>query len=395
MAIEIREAIDPMMRERVFRFRYDVHVRELGKGGPGVDHEAGTIIDPGDEGAALFFAEEEGRIVGCGRTNFGVEGPIPENYRAWFKTGPAETHLGTERVSVTSRLMVDPTYRGRTLASLLVMNMYQRAVEHGVITDFIMCEPNLLRLYYRLGYRQHLPPIRPVGPGMRVPLVLTVQDWQHLIRVESPFAMLLAPQDDDAGEMAEQLTRMYPDFDANAPCLKGDLRTVWAHLADGLTRSRRPTLMRGLSEAQVDRVLGSAAGLAVATGEVIRHREERRPGLGVLLEGRMGVGLPTGDGWHWLEILGPGDVFGEPEAINEGRATDLVALEDSRAALLSENLLERTTRKDPELAILLQRNLVGILRQRVDDLHRRGAAWVLQTRERLVREQTIPPISGL
>jgi CRP-like cAMP-binding protein len=112
----------------------------------------------------------------------------------------------------------------------------------------------------------------------------------------------------------------------------------------------------------------------------------------VILSGAVGVGLPTGDGHHFLEILQPGDVFGESSpAPASGRATDLVALEPTRTVMLPPDLLERLERDDPALAFRLARNLVTVLRQRVDDLHARGAEWMRRERRQLERDQTIPP----
>lgn len=397
MAIEIREANDDETRERVYRFRYAVHVVELGKDGPGVDHEREILRDEADDGATIFYAEEEGRIVGTARVNAGRDGPIPPLLREWFDTEPLERAVGRERLTITGRLMVDPAFRGRTLASLLVMRLYDFGLQIGTDFNFCLTEPGLLRLYYRLGYRQYRSPIRPTGPGMRLPLVLCLRDQRHLVRVQSPFAMLLPPSRDDRGESAAVLARIYPGFVPASPYLQGDLRTLWARLADGLTRhAGRRTLLDGLTEDQIERVFALAAAVTFGAGEVIRHRRESRRGLGVVLSGRLGVGLPTHDGWHWVEILGPGDVFGETETPPaEGRAADLVALEPTQTALLSENLIARTAHAEPELALRLTHNLAAVLAQRVDDLHRRSVAWAVQDRERLTREHTIPPIREL
>ncbi len=391
MGIEIRRVTDEDTRAAAFRFRYEVHVGELGKDGHGVDHVHRVLHDEADEEATLFVAEDEGKIVGTARVNAGREGQLPAPYHEWMELGPAVEAVGAERISVTSRLMVDPAYRGRTLASLLVMHLYQHGVQKGLDLDFCIAEPGLLRSYYRLGYRTYRPAIRPAGPGMRVPLALTLRDRQHLTGVSSPFAMLLPAKLDDHGAGAQVMAERYAGFEAEAPRLKGDLRTLWANLADALTRSSRRTLLDGLETAEADRVLGLAAGLRFEEGDLIRARDESHSGLGVVLSGRVGVGLPIEGGWHWLEVLGPGDVFGDPRGGDADRAVDLVCVEPARTALLSENLIEKIAHKDAPLAIRVSSNLIAVLRQRVDDLHRRGAAWVAHERQRLVRERTLPP----
>ncbi len=242
--------------QRVFRFRYDVHVGELGKAGPGVDHDRRVVRDDADDEAVVFIACEGENLVGTARVSHGALAPLPEIYRDWFCTGPAEAAIGHRRLTVTSRLMVDPAYRGRTLASLLVMRLYDWATRQGTDLDFCMAEPTLLRMYYRLGYRPYTAAVRPSGNGMRVPLVLAVRDRAHLVRVESPFAMLLPESLDDGGRCTRLLGDLYPEFAPDAPVLKGDVRTLWARYADALTRRSRRGLLDGLDEAQVDLVLG-------------------------------------------------------------------------------------------------------------------------------------------
>lgn len=374
VAIDIRVVSDEETRQRVFRFRYDVHVDELGKGGPGVCHETRTIHDQADEVCTLLVAVEEDRIVGTGRICHGSLAALPDQYREWFSTAGAEAVAGANRISVTSRLMVDPSYRGRTLASLLVMRIYDWAIKQGTDLDFCMAETPLLRMYYRLGYRTYKPAIRPGTDAIRVPLVLSLRDRAHLVKCDSPFAMLLPESLDDGGRNAKRLEAAYPEFASDAPVLKGDLRTLWARYADGLTRRARRGLLDGLDEAQVDHVLGRAAALPFARDELVRGRAEGGA-LGVVLSGRLGVGVPRDGGWHWVEILSPGDVFGDLEPLCGERHVELVALEPTQTALLSQNLVEKLSRTDASLAMRLSMNLVAVLRQRVDDLHRRGAAF--------------------
>ena len=374
MAIEISQVADEATRERIYRFRYDVHVGELGKGGPGVCHDTRTVRDAADDVGVLFVATEDDRIVGTARVCHGSLGGLPAPYRDWFLVDDVRETISEQRITITSRLMVDPGYRGRTLASLLVMRLYDWATRQGTDLEYCMAEPPLLRMYYRLGYRTYRSQLRPGTDGVRVPLVLAVRDRAHLIKVDSPFSMLLPESLDDGGRTAQQLEALYAGFEHDAPVLKGDLRTLWAQYADGLTRRARRGLLDGLDDAQIDVVLGRAAALRFEQGEVVRAREERGS-LGVVLAGRLGVGVPRGDGHHWVELLQPGDVFGDLEPDGAERHVELVALEPTRTALLSENLVEKLGRKDPALAMRLSMNLVAVLRQRVDDLHRRGAAF--------------------
>lgn len=398
MGITIHVAESQAERERIYAFRYTVHALELGKGGRGVDHARRRLTDEADEapGAVILYAEDDGRIVGTIRVNFGGSEGLPQSLRETYGVAALEARLGSSaRLSVTTRFMVDPAYRGRTLASLLVLRLYGLGLERGTLVDFCMCEVPLLRLYYRLGYREYRDAVRPDGIGLRVPLLLCLQDRAHLARVDSPFVHFLPASADDHGRAAGIAEQVYGAFRPTAPLQQGDLRTLWAGLADALTRSQRPrpTLLDGFSPAELDLVFARGAALHFGPRDLVQPGRELRAGLGVILSGSLGVGLPTGDGYHFLEILRPGDVFGEahtPPA--EGRASDLVALEDTRTVMLPADLIERLQQDHSLLAIRLAQNLVGVLRQRVDDLHRRSAEWIRRERNQLMRDQTIPPL---
>ena len=395
MAISIHVAETESERERVFALRYAIHAVELGKGGSGVDHARQRVTDEADRDAIILYAEDEARMVGTIRLNVGGMEGLPEVLRRTYDTAALECLLGPQRVSVTSRFVVDPAYRGRTLASLLVLRLYELGVNRGVKADFCMCEVPLLRLYYRLGYREYRDAFRPDGIGLRVPLLLCAQDRAHLIRVESPFGMVLPEAIDDGGRTARSALQAYPAFKSDGPLPQGDLRTLWAGIADALTRSAhpRPTLLDGFSEAEVDTIFARGASLHFQCEALVQPGGERRAGLGVLLEGSLGVGLHVGDGYHWLEILRPGDVFGEPSLPPAGgRATDLVALDRTRTVMLPADLIERLQKDRPELAARLSRNLVEVLRQRLDDLHRRSADWIRRERNIRTRENTLLPL---
>ena len=62
MTIRIFEATNQIQRDRIYHFRYGVHVVELGKLGPGIDHEHQMMTDECDQQATLVYAEDESAI---------------------------------------------------------------------------------------------------------------------------------------------------------------------------------------------------------------------------------------------------------------------------------------------------------------------------------------------
>jgi CRP-like cAMP-binding protein/GNAT superfamily N-acetyltransferase len=399
MTISIFEATGQAQRERIYRFRYGVHVVELGKIGPGVDHAHQKMTDACDRHATLLYAEDEsGEIVGTASTWFGDTAPFPERIKKTFATQVLEEEIGVQRLSATGRLMVDPKYRGRTLTSLLVMRLYQLALERGTQVDFCMCSLPLLRLYQHLGYRPYQQSsIRPDGVNLRVPLALCVKDRNHLAQVRSPFVRVLEKSASSLASKshysAASLQKVYGSDRAPIIHPTADIRALWAELADGITRCEqtRPNVFDGLSDEDRKALFARSTIHQFSKGELIKLGKERRRGLGVLLRGRLGVGIPVSDGHHWVEILDAGDVFGEIKLPpKDGRVADLVSIEPCAVVLLPDNIVERLEHTNPKLAMRLASNLLAVLRQRVDDMHRLTAENISKARKNNLSEKEEP-----
>ena len=385
MTISIYEARSERQKQRVFEFRYQIHFVELGKVSPSLNHELRQMTDECDEGATILYAEDEnGNIVGTATTIFGSKTTFPEQIIERFDLAVLENKISPEKLSVTGRLMVDPSYRGRTLTSLLVTRLYQLAIEHGTEFDFCMCSLPLLRLYQRLGYQTYQErTIRPDGVNLRVPLVLSVRDKQHLQKTKSPFLRILKSDSGRCTMPSDFIQQAYGSEPVVVPGLRVESRILWAQFADALTRSEhaRPNLFTGMSDSQREILLARSTVHRFAPGELVKLRNERRKGLGVILEGQLGVGIPLKEDHHWVEILKAGDVFGEVSLPpKDGRAVDLVSQEACSVVLLPDDIVERLEKSNPKLAMLLARNLVSVLRQRVDDMHRMTAEKIQTSR---------------
>ncbi len=189
MAIEIVQAVVPDVREAVFRFRYDIYVREMGRPQKDADHSRKRIEDALDETALLLAARDTGTgaVVGTVRTNVLGDGDIGVYAHLY-----GLQHLfAPERAttSITTRLMVERTKRGTVLAARLAAALYTYGLDRGVETDYIDCNAHLVPFFTHLGYL----PVRLISHpeyGIVTLLRLDLQDAAHLQRAGSPFAAL-------------------------------------------------------------------------------------------------------------------------------------------------------------------------------------------------------------
>jgi hypothetical protein len=158
MAIEIIDAADPAVREAVFRFRYDIYVREMRRQQKDADHHRGRVEDALDRTAVLLAARDtgSGRIVGTVRANI-VAGSDLGIYERLYGL---EHLTGDEReqTSITTRFMVERERRGTALVVQMARALFARGVAAGVTTDYIDCNEPLVPFFARLGYE----PLRPI-----------------------------------------------------------------------------------------------------------------------------------------------------------------------------------------------------------------------------------------
>lgn len=153
MAIEILDATDPDVREAVFRFRYDIYVREMRRRQKDADHDRGRVEDALDRTAVLLAARDSasGRIVGTARANVAGDTDLGVYERLYgLDTLNAEERGAT---SITTRFMVERERRGTVLAVQLARALFARGVDRGVRTDFIDCNEPLVPFFERLGYQ--------------------------------------------------------------------------------------------------------------------------------------------------------------------------------------------------------------------------------------------------
>lgn len=189
MPLTIRQAITEPDRQRVFRFRYEIYVEEMGRQQTYADHVARTIEEPFDTTGHLFLAEDEaGRIVGTLRTNFGRDTDF-DYYHALYGMDCVGRYA-PDRVSITTKLMIRLEFRGGTLAFRLCTACYRHNILQGILFDFIDCNPHLEDHFQRLGYRRYRSRIQHPEYGYVLPLVLPVTDLGHLESIGSPWARL-------------------------------------------------------------------------------------------------------------------------------------------------------------------------------------------------------------
>ena len=369
MFVRVRAPENEPEFEQLWRFRYETYAKDRRKGSYKLDHERRWIRDALDETARhLISVDREGAIVGCLRTSFGHETTFPEYLNEWMQYPRLAEVLGPDGFTYSSQLMVEPSLRGRTIASLLVLAQFRDGIKSTALVDTCCCELNLVHVYYSLGYRPYAPAFRIAGTGMRVPLVLCARDRDYLERVESPLRQFVDDRVEDHGETARKLAAAFPDF-VDPEFSPPGKKTTWAILAAGPgAEPENPTasLFAGIDQEALTELIGAHGHLRFKAQDTIYAKGEIERSAGLVLSGRVGVHVVPGADPHFIAVLGPGDVFGEMLSLGlSGRTAHLTVLEDAEVMLLPPDLIDRVGRKSAEMGFTVARNLCHVLAHRL------------------------------
>lgn len=190
VSIRVEQVTNAAVREQVYRFRYDIYVREMRRRQRYADDARQRIVDPLDGTGIVFAAidSRSGHVVGTARTNFLKHGRVPE-YERLYGIDQRRDLRATD-ASITTRLMVAPQYRRSIVTHQLVKALFVRALDEGVVADFIDCNDPHVPFFERLGYRR-VNQVEHDEYGCVNVMQITLADTAHLKSVGSPFFALV------------------------------------------------------------------------------------------------------------------------------------------------------------------------------------------------------------
>lgn len=370
--LRVGEATTADDKERLYRFRYDIYVEEMGKGGvAAADHDGRLLTDGYDQNARQFFVETGDHLTACLRIlmtgSRDGDTAIPPELGDLYHVKPFLEFSPGARISFTSRLMVAPGMRGSAALHLMLSQAYEVALEQGVLFDFCHCAPALVELYEHLGYRRYAPNFADPEVGYRVPLVLLLRDADHLRAIRSPFWRKLRDRpnlwhSDSVG------TWLRSEFPMSATVSEWllDEESFWEFMANKLLPVPRQDIpfLDGLNDDETRKVLRSGTILSAQANDTIIRAGEVGNELFVILSGLVEVrAAQTGKP---IAVFEPGQVFGEIAFItNTTRSADVIALDDTEILVVTQNWLKRMMVGSPELASKVLLNLSRILCERL------------------------------
>ena len=341
------------------RLRYDVYVREFGRGLPGADDEQGVLVEEEDGVSIHFAAYEDGEVVACLRLT-PVDALTPDSrWRANYDFSAFP--VSEEKMAVLSRLVVREDRRDTLLAPDLLAAAYDafRAADGELL--FLGCAANAVSLYEVMGFRRYKPGRVAADGGFRLPMVMITGDWTYFEAVKSPLFDNVQhfPPNVTLGDWFE--TR-FPEHahPASVRVLRREefLRSFAARMNDDSI-----PLLDDMEGEEKEHLFLAAGHLDAKSGESILTKGEIGNSMFLILDGAMEVRGESGGGHQRvLGTLGAGQLFGEGGFLmNNPRSADVVAITDSQLVVLDVDSFARLSEQWPTVALKVLRNLCRTL----------------------------------
>lgn len=355
---------NPLELQRVQGFRYAVLVGEHGFEGASVDHEKKTVADALDSTASHLFVLVDGKIVATMRMLPGSAAGDAPGLDAHYGLTDFEA-FPDKALSFTDRLVVAKEFAGSKIPSLLTAAAFKLSRGGGAMFDFTHTAPALVGLYEKLGYRRYTDNFDDGDLGLQVPMILVMDDLEHLAGLKSPFAGI-AREFPLRREAANWFRRTFPEACAHAAKSVRDEDKFWSYLTQQLNQNplHGIPLFSGLDYREALKFLRSSSVVKLRPEDTLMRHGDIGNEMYVLLSGIATVSTPDSDGA--LARFTRGAVLGEMAYLSASpRTATVTALDDCEVLVLSQATVKQFLATEPELAAKVLFNLSLILCERL------------------------------
>ena len=356
MTVEVFRAQSEQDREELFRFRYGVYVQEMGRYRRTADHQGGRLVEPEDIDSILYGArDEDGQVVGTSRLTLGAGGFSARQIEQ-YSLGSFLAEVPARLLAVGERLMVAPHLRGWAVASQLRGFAREDVEAGGVRLVFGACEPHLLSMNLSAGGRTYAEQnINSEEAGYLIPLVFLDGDTDGLAAAIGSVGGDGGPRLPRCIEAALARGEGVRSASVMAP---GE---YWRHVQGALERLGEQELhaFAGLDPAEARECIARSNIIECAPGDRVLMQGGSSQNLFLVLEGTLEVRHQG----RLVNVLGPGDVFGEMAFLLElPRQSDVYAATPGvRILSLSDGTLRKLMAEEPALAAKLLFNISRML----------------------------------
>lgn len=291
--IKIGIAVTPEEKRAIYHFRYQTYIEEMSKNITGADHANELLHDELDEWAFLLYAKKDEEVIATARVNIGTLTDFPSKLVDILSLKLFQrcyTQNDNPKFSYCAKLMVAPPHRSSPALYLMIAKCYELSVDNQVEFGYTACNFHLLRLYEQMGFHRYRKNFYDSGYGLLSPIVLAVNDIQHLRTVRSPLFRAARKRKEINTQVVESF---HEKFTKHSSIINSQIVTeeeLWSIVCNFLHQppTEAISILHGLSEIEAKKFLHSCGSLVQCdTGDIITNLGEISYSYDILLSGKL------------------------------------------------------------------------------------------------------------
>ncbi len=359
----VHEATDAKQRQQVLTFRNQVIIDEIGiVPTSGLAQQRRDEADR-DKAARHLFLTANSEVAGCLRL-YSADRLAPSKEMVEIYALRAFSAFGPEYLSFTDHMVIGKRWRGSQAPALMTAAAFKLARSAGAHFDFTYCPPALVGLYEKIGYRAYSDGYLQADEGLQVPMILVMDDVQHLQSINSPFAKLALLKKPDPS-IVQWFGSQFPEASGRPVKALRDEQYLWQYLTRQLHQNplHGIPLLDGLGYDEARRFLNNASVLVLRSGDRLARAGDMGNEAFVLLSGNVEIRDRHGS---LVAGFDKGAVIGEIAYLAATpRTAEMFVTQDAEVLVLTQETLKKFMSKDPVIANKVLFNLTLILAERL------------------------------
>lgn len=183
-------------KEAIYRLRYQIYIEEMHLFEDVADNENKLFSEQLDDGARLLYAKIDDQVMGVMRVHLGKDAPLPKEFDETYDLSRFKGVVDESALAVITRFMVHKTQRGGLLTFLFMREVAKLGVEEKINITLCDCQPHLLNLYHKVGFRCYQQPVyNDPHFGIIVPLLMILNDSSYFHAIGSPLTNIFDHSD--------------------------------------------------------------------------------------------------------------------------------------------------------------------------------------------------------
>ena len=361
--LQVQEASNAEQCHKILKFRNQVMRDELGIE-PDATLDRQRLDEAArDKAARHLYLSSNGAVAGCLRL-YTADMIAPSQNMVDIYGLEAFVEFSPKYLSFTDHMVIGARWRGSQAPALMTAAAFKLARSAGAHFDFTYCPPTLVGLYEKIGYRSYTSEYLEIDEGLQIPMILVMDDYDHLQTINSPFAKLALLKKPEPS-ISNWFRDKFPEAARRPVKALRDEQNMWHYLTQQLHQNplHGVPLFDGLSYDEARRFLRNATTLVLRDGDRLARIGDMSDEAFILLSGTVNI---LGRYGSVMARFDKGAVVGEIAYLAATpRTAEIIVTKDAKILVLTQNTFKNVMSRDPMIANKLLFNLTLILAERL------------------------------